>query len=268
MATERYRASGGRVSQKPQGQTRRSGTQPNTPPHGQAKRPVRRELSPAEKHRAEAKREEIRRRKAEIARKKRIRRERKKRLFKLSFIVSLVFVLLYWTFVGVSIATRPDGSEDALSLLIFRQGERKAMKEYEPEKVCIGDTKYLPVSFLKEFFAISEFGDHKTRSFLICSDGEYATFYLNNEEAIVNGEHISLRAPARMIDGELHLPIEFFAEKMECFELGKNNSTYGADVLTFLTDQDPSFVFHPCPGENTVDYKTVPVAPPAEVPTT
>lgn len=268
MAPERYRASGSRSSQRPQGQTRRPGTQSNTPPRGQTQRPIRRELSPAEKHRAEAKKEEIRRRKAEIARQKRIRRERRKRLFKLSFVVSLVFVLLYWVFVGVSIATRPDGSEDALSLLVFRQGERKAMEEYEAEKVCIGKNKYLPVSFLKKFFAISEFGDHKTRSFLICSGGEYATFYLNNEEAIVNGEHISMRAPARMINGELHLPIDFFAEKMTCFELGKNNSTYGADVLTFLKDQEPSFVFRSCPGETAVDYKTVPVPPPTETPTT
>lgn len=252
MAPERYRP-----TQKPQ-----------RPPHGQQRRPAaqpqkptRRTLSPAERHREAAKREAIRRRKEELARQKRLRRERRKRLFKLSFTVSLVFVVLYWTFVGISIATRPDGSEEALSLLLFRQGERKAMREYDLEKVCIGDTKYLPVSFLEDFFAISEFGDYKTRSFLICSGGEFATFYLNNEEAIINGEHVSMRAPALMIDGELHLPIDFFAEKMTCFELGKNNSTYGADVLTFLKEINPAFVFQSCPAENTVDYSTVPVFP-------
>lgn len=269
MAPERYRATRSTPSQRPQGQAKRPIAQNKAPNRGQSQgrqpqKAVPRELSPAEKHRREAKREAIRRRKEELARQKQIRRERRKRLFKLSFVVALVFVVLYWTFVAVSIATRPDGSEDALSLLIFRQGERKAIDEYEPEEVCIGETKYLPISFLKDFVAISEFGDHKTRSFLLCSDGEYATFYINNEEVIINGEHVAMRAPARLIDGELHLPVDFFAEKMTCFELGKNNATYGADVLTFLPEQSQSFVFRTCTGENTVDYKTVPVAPTAD----
>lgn len=264
MAPERYRATSSRPPQRPQGQTRRPADGQNQPNRTRSQGPARRELSPAEQHRDRARKEALRRRKEELARQRRIRRERRKRLFKLCFTVSLVFVVLYWIFVGVSIANRPDGSEDALSLLLFRQGERKPVKEYEPEEVCIGETKYLPVSFLEDFFAISQFGDHKTRSFLLCSDGEFATFYLDTEEVIVNGERTSMRAPAKLINGELHLPVEFFAEKMSCFELGKNNATYGADVLTYLDDQETSFVFKSCTAEAPVDYNTVPVLPTTE----
>ena len=275
MAPERYRATPKRPQQTAQGQNRRLSEQTQRKaqgqarrPAGQTQRPAREVLSPAEQHRAEAKREAQRRRKEEIARQRKLRRERRKRLFKLCFSVAMIFFVLYWVFVAVSIINRPDGSEDALSLMVFRQGERKALKEYLPEEVCIGETKYLPVSFLEQFFAISQFGDQKTRSFLICADGEFATFYLGNEEVIINGEHVSMRAPALMIDGELHLPIDFFAEKMTCFELGKNNATYGADVLTYDKEKTASFVFKNCTAEQTVDYATVPVIPPAADQTT
>ena len=163
-------------------------------------------------------------------------------------------------------AARAAFGEDALPLLIFEQGERKEKDEFQPEEICIGDTKYLPVSFLEDYLAISQFGDHKTRSFLICANGEFATFYLNNEEVIINGEHCAMKAPALMKDGELLLPIDFYAEKMSCFELGKNNATYGADVLTFLKDQPATFSLNTCTPDAPVDYATVPVAPtvPAE----
>ncbi len=247
MAPERYRA-----TQKPKSST---------------KKPSQKTLSPEEKRRrARLKREEIIRRKKEILQQKRLRRERRKRLFILSFWVAVILVALYWTVVAISITNRPDGSKNALPLLLFEQGKREEKEEYLPEEICIGSTKYLPVTFLNDFFAISEFGDQKTRSFLICSNGEFATFYLNNEEIVINGERVSMQAPALMKDGKLFLPIDFYAEKMSCFELGKNNTTYGADVLTFLNDREPTFTFHSCPLETPVDYATVPIAPtvPAE----
>ncbi len=253
MAPEVYRATA-RAKKTTQGRPRQSAQQ--------SQRPVKKTLSPEERRRREeARRQALRRQKEEAARQRRIRRQRRKRLFRLCFMVSLVLVAIYWAVVAVSIITRPDGSQDALPLLLFEQGERKAMEEFEPEKICIGDTKYLPVTFLEKFIAISQFGDETTRSFLICDNGEFATFYLGNEEIIINGEHCSMNAPALLKEGELYLPVEFFAEKLTCFELGENNATYGADVLTFLKDQDPAFVLHTCTPETLVDYATVPVAP-------
>lgn len=258
MAPEVYRAA--KQAKKPnQGQVRR--------PAAQGKQPAQKTLTLEERRRRErARREAIRRQKEEAARQRRIRKARRQRLFRLSFIGGLILVILYWSVVAALIINRADGSEDALPLLIFEQGERKEKDEFQPEEICIGETKYLPVSFLEDYLAISQFGDHKTRSFLICANGEFATFYLNNEEVIINGEHCAMKAPALMKDGELLLPIDFYAEKMSCFELGKNNATYGADVLTFLKDQPATFSLNTCTPDAPVDYATVPVAPtvPAE----
>jgi len=266
MAPEVYRAksktqksgSARKTSAPSGGNSRRTGQTPGRSDGRSGRKP----LTLEEKRRRQRKqREELRRRQEERARRKQIQKQRRKRLFTLCFWVAVVLVILYWSVVALLIVNRPDGSEDALPLLLFEQGERKAKKEYKPEEVCIGGTKYLPVTFLEDFIAISQFGDQKTRSFLICSSGEFATFYVNNEEVIVNGERVSMRAPALMIDEKLYLPLDFYAEKMTCFELGKNNATYGADVLTFLKDREPSFVFHPVTADLPVDYATVPVAP-------
>ena len=180
--------------------------------------------------------------------------KRRKRLFRLCFVVSLVFVALYWVVVAVSIINRPDGSKDALPLLLYTQGERKEDSRKEPEETCIGGVKYLPISFLEKYMAISQFGDDHTRSFLICSNNQYATFYLGTEEVIVNGEHVSIKAPAILKNDELYLPLDFYADKMNCFELGLNNPTYGADVLTYSKEIDPAYVFSPGSSSPAIPY--------------
>lgn len=186
----------------------------------------------------------------------------RRRLFTLCFVISLVLVALYWGVVAILIATRSDGNEDALPLLVFTQGERKEDKRFEPEEACINGVKYLPITFLEKYMAITQFGDDKTRSFQLCETGEYATFYLGTEEAIINGQHVSIKAPAILKDKDLYLPLDFFEDKMNCFELGLNNSTYGADVLTFNKDVKPSFLFRSMPTSDPVLYDPVYAAPP------
>lgn len=207
--------------------------------------PQRRPLSPEEQSRRQARLEAMRRQKEAKLRQAKLRKLRRKRLFRLSFIVSLVFVMLYWGFVAISIINRPDGTKDALPLHLFTEGKRKADHKYPVEEVCVGETKYLPVTFLEKYMAISQFGDHKTRSFLLCATGEYATFYLNTEEGVINGEHFAIKSPSFMKDDVLYLPVDFFIDKMNCFQFSKNNPTYGADVLTFLPEVEPAFVYTP-----------------------
>lgn len=256
MAQERYRASSTKQSVRP-GQA-------------QGARPAQKPLSPEEKKRRMQRREELRRQKEAAARRAAQRKVHRKRLFRLCFVVSLVFFALYWVYVAISISYRDTGSEDALPLLIFTEGERKEDSRKEPEEICIGSTKYLPITFLEEYMAISQFGDNATRSFLICSNGQYATFYLGTEEAIINGQHVSLRAPSLLKDDVLHLPVEFFGEAMNCFEFEANVNTYGADVLSFKEEEKPSFYFRSCPTDNPIPfdpkYITVPTEPPTEQP--
>ena len=93
------------------------------------KRPV--PLSPEEKRRrAEAARAEKERR----AREKAQRKERRRSLFLISLSLSLVFVLLYYVFVAISIATRDDGREDALPVVIYRGTSSKEESRLEAEE--------------------------------------------------------------------------------------------------------------------------------------
>ncbi len=230
---------------------------------GPAKRPApsSKPLTLEEKRQRQRKeRERIRREREERAKRAALRRMRRKRLLRLSFAVSLVFVLLYWCFVALSIFNRDQSEDQTLPLLIFIDGVREEDDRFEKEEVNIGGTSYLPVTFLEKYMAISQFGDHKTRSFLLCDGGEYATFYLGSEEALVNGVRVSLKDKSLLIDGQLYLPVSFFADKMTCFTLSESVAAYGTDVLTYYEGRE-GFRFHTAPASPTVDFATVPVAP-------
>ncbi len=259
MAQEKYRATvknGSNTARKPSQPVKKSQV------------PRKKMLSSEEKARLAKRREAEKRRKAEIHRQRAIRREARKRLFKLCFSISLVLVVFYWVFVAVSIIGRSDGSEDALPTKLFTEGERKEDKTLEKEDVTIGGVKYISATELTNYLALSQFGDYTTRSILLPSTGEYATFYIGTPELIVNGTHTALKDPALLIDEELLIPMDFFA-KTNFFTYSPNVTAYGADVLTYLgISGSESFIFRedtPC---NTVDFATVPVAPtlPAETP--
>lgn len=150
-----------------------------------------------------------------------------------------------------------------MPLYLFTEGERKENKILPAEEVSFGGYVYLPVKNLEEYMAISQFGDHKTRSILLLSSGEYATFYLGSEEAEINGVRVSLKAPSFMKGDELYLPIDFYAEKMNCFTYAASVAAYGGDTLTY-SGKDPSFLFRPFPLEAPVDPATIPVFTPPE----
>ena len=204
----------------------------------------------------------------ELETRKNLRKKSRRRLFVLCFIISLVFVAIYWGIVALLIGLRPTGNEDALPLLIFTQGQRKEDHRLEVEEAYIGNVKYLSVSYLEKYMEITQFGDDKTRSFRLCESGEYATFYIGSEEAIINGNRVSIKEPALLKDGNLYLPLDFFEDKMNCFEFAPNNTTYGADVLSFNKEITPSFYVHSVTHIPPVVYDpAVHVIAPVETPT-
>lgn len=272
MAQERYRAtvkSKSNTARKPVTSAKQP-VKKSARPLKKGAAPHKKQLSSEEKARLAKRREAEKRRKEEALRQRAQRRAARRRLFKLCFTISLVFVVLYWVFVAVSIITRPDGSEDALPTKLFTEGERKEDWTLEKEDVTFGGIKYIPVTELTKYVALSQFGDYTTRSILLPSTGEYATFYIGTPEAIINGTHTALKDPSLLIDDVLYLPMDFF-EKTNFFSYSANVTSYGADVLTHLSlTGTESFVFRsdsPC---STVDFATVPVAPtlPAEEETT
>ncbi len=196
----------------------------------------------------------------EAIRQRKLRRARRIRLLKLSFLMSLVMVLLYWAWVAVSISTRSDGSEDALPLLIFTEGERREDNSLEVGEVFFRGSYYLPITELEPYMAISQFGDHKTRSFLLCGSEEYATFTLGTPEVEINGVHVSMKGESFVKNDVLYIPMDFFTDKMNCFSFTES-VPLAANVLTFNESVSPAFRFHPSPVMNTVNQATVPVAP-------
>lgn len=251
MAQEKYRAKSASGRANPQ---KKRVPTPQTDPALAAE--MRKKEAEKRRRIAEARRAA----KEEALRQRRLRRARRIRLLKLSFLASLVMVILYWVWVGVSIASRSDGSEDALPLLIFTEGERKEDSSLEIEEVFFRGTYYLPITELEPYMAISQFGDHKTRSFLLCGSEEYATFTLGTPEVEINGVHVSLKADSFVKNNVLYVPMDFFTDKMNCFSFTES-VPLAANVLTFNESVSPSFRFRPSPVMQTVDQATVPVAP-------
>ena len=161
----------------------------------------------------------------------RTRRARRGQVFRTALLWALVFVVLYGVFVAVSIARRSEKDDSALPLLIYTEGKKDEDTRFTVEELRFGKTDYLPVSFLKEYFAITEFGDSRTRSFAICENGQYATFYLNSTTALINGQKADLSAPALLKEEELYLPVDFFTTQMPGFTL-THSTPLAANVLT------------------------------------
>jgi hypothetical protein len=217
--------------------------------------------SPEERRkREEARRAEELRRRREAHEAKLLRRERQKALFGRAFLLALVFVAIYWIWVVVSISSRSDGKEDAMPILVFTKGEKSEDSKFEAEQVYFNNTYYLPVTCLEPYMAITQFGDRSTRSILLCESGEYATFYLNNESAVINGQRVFLKHPAFLKDDVLYLPSEFYKETMNCFTLDDSVALAGK-VLTFDPEKTPSFGFKTASSVPLVDPATIPVIP-------
>lgn len=197
----------------------------------------RKPLSPEEKkRRAEAAAQEKERR----AQEKLLRRARRRALFVASLATSLVFVVLYYVFVGVSIATRPDGREDAMPVVIYRGTASKEEARLEVEEVYFKGTYYLPLTVLEPYVTVTEFGDHSTRSFALSGDGGYATFFLNSCDAVICGVRVSLEGESFIKDNVLYLPADFYRDKMNCFTFEKSTAL-AAWVFTFREETPPAF---------------------------
>jgi hypothetical protein len=200
--------------------------------------------APVKREQAAVQAEERRIRKEEKLHWKRIRRGRRRRLFLVSFLLSLVFVGIYYSYVALSIHFRNDGTDEALPVLIFTNGQREADSEWSVQEVSFGGGTYLPVTMLEEYMAISQYGDYETRSFLLSVSGEYASFFPGSTRALVNGQTVYLEYPPFLLEGELYLPVDFFEYKMNCFDY-THSSALAANVLTFYPDRTPSLCFDP-----------------------
>ncbi len=248
MAQERYRT----TPQRPNRQGPKTAPAAN-PPRPAGKKPRPKSAAQLQEERLQARR------------RRRLHRQRRLQLMKVSFLVSLVMVALYWAYVALSIVNRPDGTENALPLMIFTEGEREDDSTLEIGEVFFNGAYYLPVTELEPYMAISQFGDHKTRSFLLCGSEEYATFTLGSPAVEINGVETSLKENSFLLNDVLYIPMDFFTDKMNCFTFTES-APLAAKVLTFNESVTPAFRFHSDSAPARVDPATVPVAPvlPAE----
>ena len=229
----------------PQGQNRAK-TQPRKAPS----------LSPEEmRRREEQRRLAARRRREEKKRLAALRRLRRRQIFRASFALSLVFLCLYWCFVALSITNREKADKNNRELMLITEGERKEDKIIGKEEYVFDGVKYLPVTELSPYFTVSQFGDKKTRSFQL-PDGQWATFYLGTEEGVINFIPVSLSAPSLVVDGDLYLPLDFYASKMNCCVFAEE-AQGDADTLT-VKKIDPGFYFFQMPTSTPVAKGSIP----------
>ena len=186
------------------------------------------------------------------------RRARRAQVFRTAFLLSLVFALLYGVFVAVSINRRASDDDAALPILVFTEGKKEEDARFSVQEVRFGKTDYLPLSFLKDYFSVTEFGDARTRSFAVCDNGQYATFYLNSTSALVNGQKTDLSAPAFLRDDERYLPVDFFTTQMPGFTF-THSTPLAANVLTIAENMEHRFYLQEATPIAPVDPATRPV---------
>ena len=187
-----------------------------------------------------------------------VRRFRRRRLFLLSFLLSLVIVAGYYTVLMTGIS-KSVPEKEVYPVQVFRAGEKNALKTYSVEETRFNGATYLPLTALQEFVTVTQYGDHARRS-LSFSGGDIATFDIGTPNCVLNGVKASLEAPVLLKDDVLYLPVDFFFRRMSCFEY-TFSSPLNANVLTFLSDVTPALTAHEMANTGRVDPATVPPAP-------
>ena len=206
--------------------------------------------------------EERRRREREKERARRALRRRQ--LFLLSLIAAVALVVIYWLWVAADIAFRPDGTEDAQPVILFTQGKKEKDKQYSADEVFYRGTHYLPITALEPYFEISQFGDHISRSFQINETGEFATFYINTCNAVINSQKVSLKKEAIVRDGTLYLPLDFFREAMADVIAVEDSAALAAWVVTVKETKGNYFKYQINEASAAIDPSLAPALPETE----
>lgn len=206
--------------------------------------------------RAASRREAEERAREERARERSLRRFRRRRLFTLASLLSLVIVVGYYAILMAGLNRTP-APEDAYPVQIFRAGEKNALKTYTVEETYFNGNVYLPLSALQEFTTVTQYGDHARRS-LAFSGGDIASFDLGTPNCEINGVRVSLTAPVFLKDDVLYLPVDFFFRRMNCFEY-TYSSALNANVLTYLSEITPALTAREMEKPEPLDESRIPV---------
>ncbi len=206
-------------------------------------------------------RQEEERRRREREKERAQRALRRRQLFLLSFIAAVALVVIYWLWVAADIAFRPDGTEDAQPVILFTQGKKEKDKEYSVDEVFHRGTHYLPITAFEPYFEISQFGDHISRSFKINETGEFATFYINTCNAVINSQKVSLKKEAIVRDGTLYLPLEFFREAMADVITVDDSPALAAWVVTVKEGKGKYFKYQINEASVSIDPSLAPAFP-------
>ncbi len=194
---------------------------------------------------------------------RRLRAQRSRRLlFIVSLVLALVFTAAYWIFAAVSISGRPAVSGEVYPLLVYTEGKQKEDLSYKAEEVVFRGNTCLPLSCPGRYLSLTLSGNASTRTVLL-ENGEEATFYLDTDRAVVNGQNVFLGSNSFLKDGELYIPVDFFTDKMNCFSYSYS-SAQKSYVLTFDPEASPAFTFRDAPASEPVSASTIPAAPQPE----
>ena len=222
--------------------------------------PLRRALSPEKKAERERRAREEARLREDAERRRLAARKARRALTLVSFVLAVVIVAAYWIFVAVSISTRKP-AESGYPLLIYTDGSRKEDFALKSTDVVFHGTTYLPIETFQHYFPVTVYGTASTRSILM-ENGDEAKFYLGTDQAVVNGQNVSLSDISFLKEDQLYLPVDFFTDKMNCFRF-TYSSADKSNVLTFDPTVEGKMVFQGQAATLPVDIATV---PPEETP--
>ncbi len=109
--------------------------------------------------------------------------------------------------------------------------------------------RYIPMNELAEPLGFAVTGDINQHSYIRMENGEYIRFFTNSAKVVVNNSETRMNAPARMVSGELYVPINFILDYMTgiSVETDKANTSVlkikrnetGSGITFLLKDPSP-----------------------------
>jgi hypothetical protein len=85
---------------------------------------------------------------------------------------------------------------------------------FETPPVIEDDRTLIPIRFLFEQMGASVTWDQETQSATVTQNGTAVTFRINDTEADVNGQTVSMDVPAQLINDKTMVPVRFLSEQL------------------------------------------------------
>ncbi|MBE6700984.1 MAG: hypothetical protein E7582_03750 [Ruminococcaceae bacterium] len=165
------------------------------------------------------------------------RRNRTKRFLILTFILYLFVILAIFFAFSISLKSC-EKEEPQRDINIQHQDDK--VETIKKSDLYFDGICYLPISVINKLTDIKVTGDKDNINFIIEENSEYANFNVGSKLAEINSNAIELSSEAKIVNGELYLPLDFFTTYMTGLTIKIDDKK---DVYVLSAESTPQFIF-------------------------